>query len=107
MFKAVILLTRRGDMTHDEFVAWWLTDHAPLAASLPSLRRAAFNVVDTGHEEGGIDGVSELWFDSRADFEAAYATEIGVATAADSLAHVSGRVRLLVTENALEIPGDS
>lgn len=107
MFKAIILLTRRNDMTHDEFVAWWLGDHAPLAASLPGLRRAAFNVVDTGHEEGGIDGVSELWFDSRADFEAAYATEIGVATAADSLAHVSGRVRLLVTENALVIPGGS
>jgi len=101
MFKAMILLTRREDMTHDEFVGWWLGDHAPLAASLPGVRRVAFNVVDAGPGEAGIDGISELWFDTQADFEAAYASEIGRATAADSMAHVSGRVRLFVTENLL------
>ena len=101
MFKAVILLTRRADMTHEEFVRWWLDEHATLASALPGVRRVVFNVVDEGHDEGGVDGVSELWFDSRSDFEAAYATEIGKATAADSLAHVSGRVRLFVTENEL------
>jgi hypothetical protein len=43
--------------------------------------------------------VSELWFDSKADFEAAYATEIGMAVAADSMAHLASRVRMLVTEH--------
>ena len=99
MFKAVILLTRRADMTHDGFVDWWLHEHHPVAASLPGLRRLVFNVVDVGAEEAAIDGISELWFDSRADFDAAYATAVGIATAADSMAHVSGRVRLFVTEN--------
>lgn len=102
MFKAMILLTRRADMTHEDFVAWWLGDHARLASSLPGLRRAVFNVVDVGQTDGDVDGVSELWFDSRADFEAAYASEIGLATAADSMAHVSARVRLFVTEHPLE-----
>ena len=97
----MIMLTRRADMTHEEFVAWWLDEHVPLASGLPNVRRVVLNVVDEGHEEAGIDGVSELWFDSRADFDAAYASEVGRATAADSLAHVSGRVRLVVTENAL------
>ena len=100
MFKAMIMLTRRADMTHEEFVAWWLDEHVPLASGLPNVRKVVLNVVDEGHEEAGIDGVSELWFDSRADFDAAYASEVGRATAADSLAHVSGRVRLVVTENA-------
>jgi uncharacterized protein (TIGR02118 family) len=99
MFKAMILLTRRADMTHEEFVRWWLVEHVPLASGLPNVRRVILNVVDEGYDEAGIDGVSELWFDSRADFEAAYATEVGKATAADSLAHVSARVRLVVTEN--------
>ena len=99
MFKAVILLTRRADMTHDEFVRWWLDEHAPRAAQLPRVRRAVFNVVDAAPPEGGPDGISELWFDSRSDFELAYATETGVAVAADSMAHVSGRVRLFVTEH--------
>jgi uncharacterized protein (TIGR02118 family) len=99
VFKAMILLTRREDMTHDQFVDWWLKEHSPLAARLPDLRRLVFNVVDAGPADAGIDGVSELWFDSQADFEAAYASDIGKATAADSLLHVSGRVRLFVTEN--------
>lgn len=99
MFKAMIMLTRRADMTHEEFVRWWLEDHVPLASGLPDVRRVVLNVVDEGYDEAGIDGVSELWFDTRADFEAAYASEVGTATAADSMAHVSGRVRLIVTEN--------
>jgi uncharacterized protein (TIGR02118 family) len=105
MFKAMIMLTRREDLTHAEFVDWWLKEHSPLASSLPRLRKLAFNVVDPGAEEAGIDGVSELWFDSRADFDAAYGTDIGRATAADSMAHVSGRARLFVTEHEYAGPG--
>jgi len=101
VFKAVIMLTRRDDMTHDEFVRWWLDEHVPLASRLPRARRVVFNVVDEGHDDAGIDGISELWFDTRADFDGAYASEIGRATAADSLAHVSGRVRVFVTENVI------
>ena len=98
MFKAVILLKRRDDMTHAEFENWWLHEHAPLAAQLPNVRRIVFNLADDG---GTFDGVSELWFDSQADFEAAYATELGKSVAADSLAHLSDRQRLFVTEHTI------
>jgi len=104
MFKAVILLTRREDMTHAAFEHWWLEEHSRRAAELPNLRRLVFNVVDAGPAEAGIDGISELWFDSQAEFEAAYATDIGRAVAADSLAHVSGRVRLFVSEHEVRAP---
>ncbi len=99
MFKAMIMLTRRADATHEEFVNWWVDEHVTRATALPGVRKVIFNVVDEGYDEAGVDGVTELWFDSRPDFEAAYATDVGKATAADSLAHVSGRVRLMVTEN--------
>ena len=99
MFKAMILLTRREDMTHEEFVDGGLGSHHALASRLPHLLKLVFNVVAVDASGGGIDGVSELWFASQADFEAAYASDVGVATAADSMAHVSGRVRLFVTEN--------
>jgi len=105
MFKAMILLTRRADLTHDAWVSWWLDDHAPLAGRLPNLRRAVFNVVEAGADEAGVDGVSELWFDSQVAFDAAYATEIGRKVAADSLAHVSGRVRVFVAENEILASG--
>lgn len=97
-FKAVILLKRRSDMSHDEFRTWWLEEHAPLAAQLPRVRRITFNLAQDG---GAFDGVSELWFDSQADFEAAYATDLGKAVAADSLAHLDDRQRLFVTEHGI------
>ena len=96
MFKAIILLTRKPEMSRTEFRGWLLDEHAPLAAMLPGLRRLVYNVVET--EDTAVDGIAELWFDSQQAFEGAYATEIGMRVAADSLAHVSARVRLCVAE---------
>lgn len=96
MFKAIILLTRRDDMSREAFAQWWLKEHGPLARQLPGLRRLTFNLVSS---DAGIDGVSELWFDTQAAFEAAYASEIGQQVAADSMAHVAKRERLLVAEH--------
>lgn len=96
MFKAIILLKRREDLTHDAFAHWWLGEHSPMVLELPKIRKACFNLAEEG---GAYDGVSELWFDTQADFEAAYATEHGKAVAADSMAHVSARDRLFVSEN--------
>jgi hypothetical protein len=42
-----------------------------------------------------------LWFDTQADFETAYASEIGKSVVADSLANVSGRRRMFVVENTI------
>ncbi len=99
-FKAVILLSRRHDMTAEDFRRWWLDEHAPSAAQLPGVRRITFNLVDDATD---VDGVSELWFDSRDDFDAAYATDLGKAVAADSMAHVRSRTRLFVSEHAVVI----
>ncbi len=101
MFKAMILLTRRADMTHEQFAQWWLHEHAPMARRLPGVREIRFNEVTDGE---GIDGVAELWFDDQASFEAAYSTEIGSSVAQDSLDHVASRVRLLVDENQILSP---
>lgn len=98
--KAVILLTRAESATHEEFARWWLDQHAPLARQLPGLRRAVFNLVDTP-AEGDPDGVSELWFDSREEFDAAYASELGQQVVADSLANVSARQRMFVVEHPI------
>jgi uncharacterized protein (TIGR02118 family) len=96
MFKAIILLTRNDGMTTEEFREWMLVTHAPLARRLPGVRKLVFNLVD--NVDAGYDSVSELYFDRREDFDAAYATEMGKAVAADSLAHVKARIRLFVDE---------
>ena len=77
--KVIILLTRREGDTPEDFRRWWLEEHAPLARQLPGLRKLVFNLVDGA---ATYDGVSELWFDSQAACDAAYASEIGQKVAA-------------------------
>ena len=98
MVKIMILLKRQEHLSFAEFEDWWLGHHKEIAARMPKLKRACFNLVQ-GAESSLYDGVSELWFDSVGDFEAAYQSEIGKEVAVDSLAHVSKRDRLIVEEN--------
>ncbi|NDC79231.1 MAG: EthD family reductase [Chitinophagia bacterium] len=95
-FKAIILLKRREGLSKEEFTQWWLERHRPLARRLKGLRRMTINI---SRDDGGLyDGASELWFDSEADFLAAYAEPHGQTVAADSLSMVSRRDRLFVVE---------
>lgn len=97
-FKAIISLAKRDDMTHDEFIAWWMNEHAPLARDLSGLRRIVFNDITNSDD---VDGITELWFDSEDDFHAAYATDHGKSVAADSIAHVRSRTRMFAIETPI------
>lgn len=100
MFKAMILLKRKEDLSFDEFRRHWLEVHAPLVRQLPGLRKSVFNFnLDGG--AGEIDAVSELWFDTEKDFTDAYASEIGQQVAADALSMVSSRERVLMEEQEI------
>jgi uncharacterized protein (TIGR02118 family) len=101
MHKAVIFLTRRGDLSRDAFRSWWLGSHRKLAEDLPGLRRHTFNLLP---EDAPCDAVVEQWFDSREALEGAYQTPAGKRVAADSAAHVSARTRLVVEEFAFTLP---
>jgi uncharacterized protein (TIGR02118 family) len=98
MVKVMILLARRPDLTHEEFEQWWLERHILIAGDLPHVRKATLNVVQDDPDGAGFDGVGELWFDSIADMQAAYASDVGRAVIADSVAHTSRRLRLVVDE---------
>ena len=83
-FKRIGLQRKRTDLSHEQFVAHWVNVHAELAKRLPKLRRYSINVVDRARNpDFAYDGFSELWFDSRADCEAAFASSQGVAVLAD------------------------
>ena len=97
MFKAMIMLTRGADMSHEDFKSWWIGEHQLLAKQLPGVQKIRFNVVEQD-ETAPCDCIAELWFESREAFIAAYATEIGKAVAADSMAHLASRVRMFTEE---------
>ncbi|MFC4334735.1 EthD domain-containing protein [Salininema proteolyticum] len=75
MIKLSIFLTRRADLTHEEFVDYWTNKHTPLIAGLPGGEvpvRRYIQLLPTGDEIPGVatapyDGVAEVWVDDIAD----------------------------------------
>lgn len=75
MIKLSILLTRRADLSHEEFVDYWTNKHTPLIGSVPGdevpVRRYVQLLPTDDAIEGittaPIDGVAELWVDDVAD----------------------------------------
>ena len=75
MTKISIFLTRRSDLTHDEFFTYWTEKHTPLLANLPPGALQVHKYVQLEPVEDEIpgvatstyDGVAELWVDSVDD----------------------------------------
>ena len=75
MVKLIYCISKRPEMSIDEFQAYWRTTHAPIAAKIPGLRRyvQCHVVPETygGRAVPGFDGAAELWFDDLAAMRAA------------------------------------
>jgi uncharacterized protein (TIGR02118 family) len=85
MIKVVLLLHRRPDLSVDQFRRYWHETHRPLLERLPGLRRLVLNDVLAGPDgaQPGCDGISEDWFDSVEDMQAAFASPEAQAVTAD------------------------
>ena len=74
MIKMTILLRRKPEMSHDEFIAYHRTKHAPLFRSLAEVKQHVRRYVQChatgeplpGLPDNHIDGSTELWFDDVA-----------------------------------------
>jgi uncharacterized protein (TIGR02118 family) len=69
MIKLVYCITKRPDLTDDEFFDYWQNIHGPIGARIPGLRRLIQSHALVGRPELRPDfhGMAELWFD---DFDA-------------------------------------
>jgi uncharacterized protein (TIGR02118 family) len=70
MIKSISLLTRRPELTHEQFVRHWIEIHAPLAHAVPGMRRYVQNHIvatrtrpDIPETDVEVDGIAETWFD--------------------------------------------
>lgn len=86
MIKVMLLLTRRQDMTWEEFEQYVRHTSLPMAAQLPGLRRL---VVDwSRHDPHGVpplyDAIVENWFDDPVAMGIAFTSPEGQAIAADA-----------------------
>ena len=110
MIKTISILTRKPEISREEFVRHWTQVHAPLAHRVPGVRRYVLSLLgqeprraDIPTQEIEADGIAELWYDSIEAWRAAYASPEGKALHADGATFI-GRIKTFVTEEKVIIP---
>ncbi len=110
MIKMIGLLTRRPELTHEEFVHHWLHVHGPLARAVPGVRRYVQSHIigtrtrpDIPETDVQIDGIAELWYDDMAGFERA-AASAEMKRLTDDGALIIGEIKSYIIEEKQIIP---
>ncbi|MEM8875836.1 MAG: EthD family reductase [Planctomycetota bacterium] len=101
MIKCVALLKRAPGISVEDFRHRWVYEHTKLSGILPDCREYRINFVDTFEgiepDENGeppYDGTAELWWNSRAEMEASFATHTAKVAGDDADSFCSVRVHL-------------
>jgi uncharacterized protein (TIGR02118 family) len=66
MIKVVYCITKKAEMTDDEFFNYWKNVHSKIGARIPGLRRLVQShrrIVSGDTRKPDYDGIAELWFD--------------------------------------------
>jgi uncharacterized protein (TIGR02118 family) len=100
MIKIIALMKRHEDLSHAQFGTWLEHKHPEHARALPGLMHYTVNVT-ASDDDAQFDGASEMWFESIATMQAAFATDMGKAAGADAAQHCRNRVRLVCHEAKL------
>lgn len=84
MLTVLVAAKRRSDLTHEEFIRYWIHEHAPLVMSVQGfqqyLRRYVIYPLIDGIADGdfvlgqfpGYDGIGELRFDDTESMKKAF-----------------------------------
>lgn len=106
MIKIMLLLSRREDLSPDEFRRHWHGPHADLLSRLPGLQRLVLNDVLPGPDGAPppCDGISEDWFDSPESMQAAFASPASQAVAGDAVNFIDVARLQMVVVREYEVP---
>ena len=78
MIKLIYAITRKEELSVDEFQTYWRETHGPIAAKIPGVRRyvQCHTLPETygGKEPPPYDGAAELWFDDMEAFRGGIAS---------------------------------
>jgi uncharacterized protein (TIGR02118 family) len=110
VIKLLSLLTRKPDLTHEQFVDHWLNIHGPLALAVPGIRRYVQSHItgtrsrpDIPDTDVEVDGIAELWYDDMDSFARAAATP-EMKRLTDDGALFIGQIRTFVIDEKQIIP---
>lgn len=94
MYKTLIAINRRSDLTFDAFTQYWRSEHATLVRRLANdlgivryvqlhLPRSVTNKAENDDRPyHGYDGIAEVWYESESAFRTAFKSEKGRKAAA-------------------------
>ena len=110
MLKLVYCISRRPDLTSEEFGRYWRDVHGPIGARIPGLRRLVqSHVLRTPGDARApdFDGMAELWFDDFVSLLAARRSPEWQASSADEANFIDHkRVAYFVSEEReISLPG--
>ena len=106
MYKHIDLLTRSPEVSHEDLVETWRQVYLPALRELPGLV-ACQQVLPTEPAHAEFDGLSELFFETRADMEAALEGGTADPTATDGFPVAERRTfRGEVTVQRDDVDGD-
>lgn len=78
MVKLIYCISRKPELSVEEFQRYWRETHGPIAARIPGLKRyvQCHTAPESyaGRAAPGFDGAAELWFDSLDAMRAAMGT---------------------------------
>ena len=110
MIKSISLLTRRNELSHEEFVKHWVEIHAPLSHAVPRLRRYVQSHIeaerkrpDIAAHEIEIDGIAELWYDNLEDMKTANASAEAKRLHDDGATFI-GKIKTYTVEERVIVP---
>ncbi|MGB3413447.1 MAG: EthD domain-containing protein [Microbacteriaceae bacterium] len=104
------LISKRQDLSQEEFRRYWTEVHAPIAQRLPGLiGYVQHHVVDTGARgdfpapPADVDGIVELIFESRAAMDAALSGPVGEELVEDAR-NFQSQMRKYIVEDVVIVP---
>ena len=110
MVKSISLLTRKPEISREEFIRHWVQEHAPLAHAVPGLRRYVLSLIeseptrpDIPTQEMDVDGIAELWYDDMDALRHGTASPEAQRLRADGALFI-GRIKTFVTSEKVIIP---
>jgi uncharacterized protein (TIGR02118 family) len=114
MVKLITIVKRKPGITRDEFVRHWQHVHARIAIEDKSfwnrVRKYVQNYVTSADSpHAAWDGVVELWFDSQAELDAAFAgeeTKKGLIADLDNFIDQTSMISVVTDENILYDSGN-
>ena len=102
MFKLIILVKKKQNLSDGDFAKYFLETHAPLAKKMPGVRKYVVNIVRRPpNREPDYHAVAELWFDDISAMKNAFASPEGKVTQKDNEAFAESVTSLFTDEHSI------